>query len=80
MCQGESAGASDAVGLAHTCFEQITLALQDAIKKAERLGARDMIERLNAAKAAADRGCELTEKLSAMLELGQLDGGALPSD
>jgi len=73
MREGERADRGDAVSLARACFEQIASVLQDSISKAEQMGALDMIERLNAAKAAADRGSELTGKLAAMLQFEQLD-------
>jgi hypothetical protein len=71
MPEVQSVETGEAVGLARQCFENIASAIQDAIAKAEQLEARDMLDKLITAKAAADRGSELIVQLEAMLQADQ---------
>jgi hypothetical protein len=54
----------DAVSEVRACFDRITAILIETAKKAERIKDAEMLERLVAAKAAADRGGELASQLS----------------
>lgn len=54
----------DAVSEVRACFDRIAAILIDTAEKAERINDAEMLERLTAAKAAADRGRELALHLS----------------
>jgi hypothetical protein len=68
MCEFEKLDGNDAVYEARECCDRIATVLQESIGKAEQLGDREMIDRLTAAKAAADRGIALLGKLKEILE------------
>jgi hypothetical protein len=61
--------AQDAVREAAECCDRITSVLLEAMCQAEQLGDGDMLARLTAATAAAQRGNELIGRLAAMLEI-----------
>jgi hypothetical protein len=54
----------DAVSEVRACFDRITAILIETAEKAERIKDAEMLERLVAAKAAADRGGKLASQLS----------------
>lgn len=54
----------DAVSEVRACFDRITAILIETAAKAERIKDAEMLERLVAAKAAADRGGKLASQLS----------------
>lgn len=62
-----------AVREAEECCGRIASVLEDAIGEAKRLGDEEMLARLVAAKAAADRGIDLIGKLSRVLADEQPD-------
>jgi hypothetical protein len=59
----------DAVSEVRACFDQIAAILIDTAVKAERINDAEILERLTAAKAAADRGGELASQLSLALQV-----------
>jgi hypothetical protein len=54
----------DAVSEVRACFDRIAAILIETAEKAERINDAEMLVRLIAAKAAADRGGELASQLS----------------
>jgi hypothetical protein len=80
MRQTEDIDGADTVVLARECFDRIAVVLEETIGKAELLDAQDMLERLIAAKAAADRGSELIKSLALMLESERLPNRAPTSN
>ena len=68
----------DAVSEVRACFDRITAILIETAQKAELINDVEMLERLIAAKAAADRGGELASQLS--LAFQEQSNVADPSD
>jgi len=68
MREFQRVGAEDVVREAGECCERIASVLDQTTGEAERLGDAELIERLVAAKAAADRARELIEKVAELIE------------
>lgn len=58
----------DAVSEVRACFDRITAILIETAEKAERIKDAEMLERLIAARAAADRGGKLASQLSLVFQ------------
>jgi hypothetical protein len=71
MCELEQIDAHQALREAQECCARIALVLEETSSEAEQLGDRDMIVRLAAAKAAADRARDLITRLAGILEAEQ---------
>jgi hypothetical protein len=68
MSRQEDADAIQAAREASECCDRIATALEQAIVDAEQLGDVDMLDRLAAAKAAADRASELIRRIGDMID------------
>ncbi len=68
MGEFEQIDAHEALREAGECCARIAAVLQETSGEAEQLGDRDMIVRLAAAKAAADRAQDLINRLAGILE------------
>ena len=68
MCEFEQVDAHDALREARQCCEQLASVLEESASEAEQIGDRDLIVRLAAAKAAAERANKLIVRLAMILE------------
>ncbi|HEY7006378.1 MAG TPA: hypothetical protein VH392_07820 [Sphingomicrobium sp.] len=67
MREFEQIDAHEALRQAQECCARIAAVLEETSGEAEQLGDRDMIVRLAAAKAAADRAQDLIARLAGIL-------------
>lgn len=68
MCEFEKVDARDALREARRCCDQLASVLEESASEAEQIGDQDMIERLGAARAAADRARKLIARLAMIIE------------
>lgn len=68
MCEFEKVDARDALREARQCCEQLASVLEESASEAQQIGDQDMIERLGAATAAADRARKLIARLAMIIE------------
>lgn len=71
MCHCEKADVQDALCEVHECCDRIASVLNEFSDDAEQLGDAEMLERFRAARAAADRACELVRRLAVIIEAEQ---------